>query len=91
MFVGGRKLFLVFITCNFSPLIMEYFLKENSQSTQKIQEMMKLVKNHCGLVEALICDGGLEINKRVEQQFFKENGIESAIINPHILQQTGSA
>jgi hypothetical protein len=43
--LSGAKYFLC-ITCDFSRYRMVYFLKEKSETSSKIEEVLKLVENH---------------------------------------------
>ena len=89
--LGGAKYFLCF-TCDYSRLRIVYFLKEKSESIEKIAEMLKIVKNHRGRApKAFQCDGGREFNNSGVQKLMKMNGVKLIVTNPYTPEQNGCA
>ena len=89
--LGGSKYFICF-TCDFSKLRMIYFLKEKSEATEKIAEMLQVVKNQRGRpIKTFQCDGGMEFNNAEVRKLLTSDGITLAITNPYTPQQNGCA
>lgn len=87
--IDGARYFLCF-TCDYSKLLMVYFLKEKSKTLRKINEMLQVVKTQCGRsVKTFQCDGGLEFNNEAVRKLLKSNGVTLALSNPYTPQQNG--
>jgi hypothetical protein len=89
--LSGAKYFLC-ITCDFSTYRMVYFLKEKSETSSKVEEVLKLVENHCGQqMKIFQCDGGTEFDNSTMQKLMSLNGVKLVVTNPYTPQQNGCA
>jgi len=69
---------------------MVYFLKEKSESIDKIAEVLQIIKTNYGRpMKILQCDGGTEFINIKVQELLSLNGVTLAVSNPHTLQQNG--
>lgn len=69
-----------------------YFLKKKSETVEKINEMLQLVKNQCGRpVKILQCDGGLEFDNESTRKLLKINGVTLVVTNSYTPEQNGCA
>jgi hypothetical protein len=85
--LSGAKYFLC-ITCDFSRYRMVYFLKEKCETSSKIEEVLKLVENHCGRqMKIFQC----EFDNSTMQKLMSLNGVKLVVTNPYIPQQNGCA
>jgi hypothetical protein len=85
--LSGAKYFLC-ITCDFSRYRMVYFLKEKSETSSKIEEVLKLVENHCGRqMKIFQC----EFDNSTMQKLMSLNGVKLVVTNPYTPQQNGCA
>lgn len=89
--LGGAEYFLCF-TCDYSRLRFVYFLKQKSETAEKIAEMLSFVKNFFGRSpKAFQCDGGREFDNTAVTQLMKLNGIQFIVTNPYTPEQNGCA
>jgi IS30 family transposase len=71
---------------------MVYFLKEKSETSSKIKEVLKLVENHCGRqMKIFQCDGGTEFDNSTMKKLMSLNGVKLVVTNPYTPQQNGCA
>lgn len=71
----GRAKYFVCFTCDYSRYRIVHFLKEKSEVVSKIEEVLKIIKNHCERpLEILECDGGLEFNNEKMKNLLKAHG-----------------
>lgn len=89
--LGGAKYFVCF-TCDYSRLRIVYFLKEKSETADKIAEVLQIVKNNFRRpMKIFLCDGGTEFKNSKVQNLLSSNGVSFAVSNPHTPQQNGYA
>uniref|UniRef100_A0A1Y1K2V0 Retrovirus-related Pol polyprotein from transposon TNT 1-94 n=1 Tax=Photinus pyralis TaxID=7054 RepID=A0A1Y1K2V0_PHOPY len=88
---GGSRYFICF-TCDYSKFRLIKFLKEKSETTKGIAEVLNFVKNQCGRpLKMLRCDGGGEFNNKDVTTLLKSEGVILSVSNPYTSEQNGCA
>lgn len=84
--LGGAKYFVCFI-CDYTRYRMVYFLKEKSETSEKIAKILQTVKNQFGRpVRRFQCDDGREFENKEVSKLLKADGVQLVISNPYTRQ-----
>lgn len=88
----GNALYFLCFTCDYSRFRIVYFLKNKSETAQKVAEMIALINNHYSLrVRTFQCDGGKEFDNNEVKSIMSKSGIKLVITNPYSPEQNGCA
>ena len=85
-----RRYFVLFKD-DFSRYRQVYFMKEKSEVSSKLEEMLAEARTSGNTVKELLSDNGLEFDNEKVRKILWQDGVKQRLITPYTPQQNGCA
>ena len=86
----GYRYFVLFKD-DFSRYRRVYFMKEKSEVSSKLEEMLAEARTSGNTVKELLSDNGLEFDNEKVRKILQQHGVKQRLITPYTPQQNGCA
>ena len=86
----GYRYFVLFKD-DFSRYRQVYFMKEKSEVSSKLEEMLAEARTSGNTVKELLSDNGLEFDNEKVRKILQQHGVKQRLITPYTPQQNGCA
>ena len=86
----GYRYFVLFKD-DFSRYRRVYFMKEKSEVSSKLEEMLAEARTSGNTVKELLSDNGLEFDSEKVRKILQQHGVKQRLITPYTPQQNGCA